>query len=126
MEWLLHYAKPDLDWDYAMATLVIRFIGVFVVMLVMQVALQLSTRVIKAVERRHAVATHPTEEPLVSLDVSATAEHEAELDGAVLAAIAVAVELDGRPSRAAPVSGGTAGSSPWVMAGRLHMLGRRG
>lgn len=125
MDWLLRYADPSIDWNYAMVTLVVRFIGVFIVMAVIQVALQAAARAVGFVETREARARAPkvTAEPVASLDISAIAEGEAALDAAAVAAIGLVLERESgaRPTAAVPARP-PAGPSPWAMAGRLQHL----
>lgn len=133
MDWLFAYADPTIDWDYAMITLVVRFIGVFVVMAAVQVAMQSASRAIQAVESRtarnkaaKAAAAAPA--PMMSLDISAIAEGEAALDGRTVAAIGLALSLEAeqkaaaarRRSAAAHPAGAKA--SAWGLSARLRGL----
>ena len=130
MEWLLQYADPSIDWPYAMITLIVRFIGVFLVMLVMQVALQIAARVVKRIEAPEedaapatAPAPAPSEEPVKSLDVTAIARSKPEVEGAIAAAIGLALEIESqKPARLPTVPG--SGPSSWAVAGRLRQLNR--
>lgn len=54
MDWLLQYTDPSIDWGYAMSTLVVRFLGVFVVLGIVQAAIQVASRVIGAIEGQAA------------------------------------------------------------------------
>lgn len=119
MNWLFHYADPTIDWDYAMVTLVVRFIGVFIVMAVIQVALQLSSRLVAVVESRSAPAEATVAAPAAT---TAIAPQETALDEATAAAIAMALALEARAGSVPPAPGTT---SPWGVAGRLQQL-RRG
>ena len=60
MDWLLQYADPSIDWGYASVTLIVRFIGVVVVMFVMQVALQVSSRIIGVIDARARACSSST------------------------------------------------------------------
>lgn len=141
MDWLFARADPTIDWNYAMITLVVRFIGVFVVMAVVQVAMQAASRAIQAVESRTALraaaataAASPSAAPaaspmpMMSLDVSAMADGDAVLDGRTVAAIGLALSLEAeqeaaaarRLSAAAQGLGGKA--SAWRLSGRLRGL----
>jgi hypothetical protein len=119
MDWLFRYADPTIDWNYAMITLLVRFIGVFIVMLVMQLALQASSRILRLYERRgESTGASPAvaafEEPLAEA---------AGIEDAELAAIALALALEARPPVAAALESG-AGPSPWSVAGRMQQLQR--
>jgi phage tail sheath gpL-like len=79
MDWLFQYTDPSVDWDFAMSTLVVRFVGVFVVMGIVQVAIQGASRVIGAVEARGAERASATADEVAAAipavpDLSATAE----------------------------------------------------
>lgn len=129
MDWLFAYTDPTIDWEYAMLTLVVRFIGVFVVMALVQVALQTASHVIRRIEARsarHAAAAKPTP-AVVSLDVSSIAAHEAELDGPAVAAIGLALALEAGAGAAAtggrsPGATVPARASAWGMSARLRGL----
>jgi hypothetical protein len=124
MDWLLTFADPTIDWNYAMVTLVVRFIGVFVVMFVMQVALQVSSYAVQRVESRGAetaaaggVAVPP---PVVKAGEPAEPT-PAVSDEATAAAIGLALALE---MRAAASTAAGAAPSSWAVAGRLTQLNR--
>jgi hypothetical protein len=119
MDWLLRYSDPSIDWTYAMVTLVVRFIGVFIVMFVMQLALQASSRLLRVYERRGQVAPAPAAD---AAPVAAHPPSAAVIEDAELAAIALALSLEARPAPA-PFPQGE-GPSPWAVAGRLQQLQR--
>jgi hypothetical protein len=136
MDWLLTYADPNLDWPYALSTLLVRFIGVFVVMFVMQVAMQASALAVRWWENREARAPAPLAAPsapaaaapvsmqgvIDDASVAAAALAVAASDEAVVAAVAAALAIEARPSARGE---GAAGSpSPWAVAGRLQQLHR--
>ena len=120
MDWLLQHTDPSVNWSYALITLVVRFVGVFVVMLVMQVALQLSARVIRMIETRGV--DDSTDQPVASLDVSALAKNQAPIDWRIIAAIGLAFDLEAqaRVRRGSP----TVLPSSWTVSGRLRQFGR--
>jgi len=121
MDWLLQYSDPSIDWSYAMITLVVRFVGVFVVMLVMQVALQASAQAVRWIESRPRPGSNDAPpEPVRSLEISAAAKRQVELDASVVAAIGLALELESR-ARSRPKAAGD-GPSSWAMAGRMRQL----
>lgn len=122
MDWLFRFADPSIDWNYAMVTLVVRFIGVFVVMAVVQVALQASSLVIHRIEARTAAPAQVEAQEVVSLDLSAIAAGDAETDGATVAAIALALALDEQKGRAAVAPPSTGRPSAWAIAGRMRSL----
>ncbi len=116
MDWLLRFADPTIEWDYALITLTVRFVGVFVVMFVMQVALQASARLVQRIERRRKALVAAT------LAAPTPFDEEAEPDGATAAAIGLALALEGR--RPAP-GVAASGSSSWAIAGRMQRLHRQ-
>lgn len=129
MDWLFTYTDPSIDWNYASVTLVVRFIGVFIVMALVQVALQAASHVIHRIESRPAAPSgSPVAAPVMSsLNLPARSGHEDEFDGAAVAAIGLALSVEAaqrsaasRRAQAAPAS--TGGTSAWGMAGRLRGL----
>ena len=139
MDWLFTYADPTIDWDYAMITLVVRFIGVFFVMFVMQVAMQLSARAVRYIEARgEAVPAGAGAAPVAAAaGASAPADESgaAAADGATIAAIGAA--LQGADSTTAAAIGlalsletharpdtMSDSTSSWAAAGRLQQLTR--
>jgi hypothetical protein len=121
-DWLFYFADPTIDWDYAVVTLFVRFIGVFGVMVIMQAALQLAAVGVHRYEARGAAAAAAAVMPL-SGEISADSEQLLAAEGgedSVIAAIALALEIEGRRTPQHVVDG----SSPWAMAGRLQQLSR--
>jgi hypothetical protein len=114
MDWLVRYADPTLDWSYALVTLVVRFAGVFVVMLVMQAALQVAAAAVARIERRRRRAAPPP-------PAAARPRADAGLDDDVVAAIGLALALEGGGAPTAP----SPRVSPWVIAGRMESLAPR-
>jgi len=126
-DWLFSGVLPEVaeQWDYAMITLVVRFIGVFVVMAIMQVALQASARGVKALEKRQAnkgpSPSTPAASAPVLFEVDAPTTTEAGLDAATLAAIGLALALESRQ----PVAGATVGGpTVWSAGWRMRQLPR--
>jgi len=118
MEWLFAYVRPDIDWHYALVTLVVRFSGVFVVMAVIQVALQAASFAVRVLERYQRAPTI-TPEP-VAADI---VQDEAGVDEETAAVIGLALELEARKApRELPVPARL--GSAWSMAGRIEQLGR--
>ncbi|MFN2376794.1 MAG: hypothetical protein ABR538_09670 [Candidatus Binatia bacterium] len=132
MDWLFTYADPTIDWNYAMITLVVRFIGVFVVMAVVQIAMQTASKGIRIVETRAAQkaagGAPAVAAPMMSLDISAIADGDAILDGRTVAAIGLALSMEAeqktaaarRLSAASHPSGARA--SAWGLSARLRGL----
>ncbi len=118
MDWLFAYARPDIDWNYALVTLTVRFAGVFVVMAVMQVALQAASFGVRMLERYHrrlAVTPEP-----VAGDIL---KDEAGIDEETAVAIGLALDLELRKAPGELPVPSRAGSA-WSMAGRMEQLGR--
>ncbi len=124
MDWLFQYADPSIDWDYAMITLIVRFIGVFFVMLAMQVALQVSSRVVQRIEAKETAGVGATSQaPPAGAPppAPAVAAVEDDLDEITAAAIGAALAMETR----APAGRANAGdASAWAVAGRLQQLNR--
>ena len=124
-DWLFTYTDPSIDWDYAMITLVVRFIGVFLVMGVMQVALQVSSRVVRRIESRAEAA--PAAPAAVIAATAAGPESPNEVadgvDAVTAAAIGLALALEQRSTSGTTIAP-VASTSAWAAAGRLHQLNR--
>ena len=120
MDWLFTFADPTIDWDYAMITLVVRFIGVFFVMAAMQVALQVSSMVIRRIEAPAEVAAAATVVTAPSDTPPAAAAVEEGVDELTAAAIGLALALESRPAAGASDATTTA----WASAGRIQQLNR--
>jgi hypothetical protein len=122
MDWLTQYADPSLDWNEALIMLVVRFIGVFVVMLAMQVTLVAAARGVRFVEARGAAGSAGGPVARVSASSRAAAPATVEtVDDATVAAIGVALALErGRGHATVPQR-----SSSWGTAGRMAQLDRQ-
>jgi hypothetical protein len=118
MDWLFRFADPSIEWSYAFITLMVRFIGVFVVMFVMQIALQVAAFAVRRIEGVQVDAGGPAAEPVRAAPPPAVLP--SEVDEGTVAAIGLALALE---SRVAPPP--AAGTSPWAAAGRLAQLDRR-
>lgn len=120
-DWLFTFTDPTIDWNYAMVTLVVRFIGVFVVMAFMQVALQISSRIVRQIEGRREAAAAPHLAVPAGEPASTHAVVEA-VDVLTAAAIGTALALE---TGAATVGATTeAAGSTWALAGRMRQLQR--
>ena len=120
MDWLLHFANPSTDWDYASVALVVRFIGVFGTVLFIQLAMQLSSRVVRQLERAQP-ATGPITPPAPASPPLAPVVQPARLDDATAVAIGLALALEAQEA-AQPSTGGP---SAWAIAGRMQQLTRQ-
>ena len=128
-DWLLAGVLPEVadQWQYATVTLVVRFIGVFVVMGVMQLALQASAAAVRAFEKRPAGPAHSNPAPVATIptEVVASTSKESALDDATVAAIGLALALESRqPSAASPIGGSSTWSSAWRMRQLPRSTGR--
>jgi hypothetical protein len=119
MDWLLQFALPDTDWDYWATALIMRFIGVFGVMAVMQLALMGASAAIQTIDRRRREPA-PVLPPGAA--TAAPVAVEAGIDDATGAAIALAMDLEARPATADLSRGGE--TSSWAIAGRMAQLQR--
>jgi hypothetical protein len=123
LEALTQYARPDIDWPFALITLTFRFFAVFFVLGLIQVGLQISSRVLRRIEAQPAgaAAVAGAAAPAPSAPAAkpaATAATATGVDDETAAAIAVALDLEQRPAaRKAPPAAGT---SAWTAAGRAH------
>ena len=124
MDWLFRFADPSIDWHYAMATLLVRFIGVFAVMIVMQIALQIAAAVVRQIEKPGEPAL-PGGAPAALAEIGAPTEppvvEEEGLDGATAAAIGLALALSHGAAVPEPPPPPT---TPWATSGRAQQLHR--
>lgn len=117
----------ELPWGFIMSTLFIRFVGVFIVLAILLVAMRLLgaivSRIVSRQEARGA-QKHGEETPATGLaEVSEREAGEEELVAAIGAAIAVAMESEQKSAAPHAHTGITAGS--WTMAGRVALMNRR-
>jgi hypothetical protein len=120
LEWITSGAQPDLDWGYALITLVFRFVAVFFVLWLIQLGMQLSARVIRRIEAGEAATTADRERRVGEGAPTATPDG---IDAKTIAAIGVALELDSLPEAVRIED--QRGPSAWSLAGRAHQLTRR-
>ncbi len=117
----------ELEWGYIMATLIIRFVGVFVVLAILLVAMQILGKIVsRIVADREAKTPERQEEdtpPITLADAPEQEVGEEELVAAMGAAIAFAMESEQRAVAPLTHAGITAGS--WAMAGRSAMMNAR-
>ena len=125
--------EPAFSWSYALSTLFIRFFGIFLVLGILQIALQVSGRVFRVMdERREAkdtVKTAPVvkEVPGTPAAVeSTTTEDKEDGEAKVAAAIGVALHLyaaeKAAASRGAAAANIESFATGWRVAGRLSQL----
>jgi len=116
-ETLTSLTQPDLDWGYALRTLLLRFVAVIVVLWLIQITIQLSSRLLRRLEGRaggRPDASLPSRIPVP------TPTGGLPISPRVAAAIALAIALEQR-------SGGLRiaddrQESPWASAGRSAQL----
>jgi sodium pump decarboxylase gamma subunit len=117
----------ELPWGYIMGTLFIRFIGVFVVLAILMVAMQLLGRIVsRIVDKEKAGDAKEKHRKESVLDLAEHAEGDPDLEEAVAAigaAIAAAMESETR-AVTPPGQTGVAADS-WAMAGRMALMNRR-
>ena len=117
----------ELPWDYIMGTLLIRFVGVFFVLAILMIAMQILGRIVsRIVEREEAGGAkrqHQEESLLDLAEHSKSNLDEEEMVAAIGATIAAAMESEKR-TLAPPEQTGVAADS-WAMAGRMTLMNRR-
>jgi len=117
MDWLLQNTHPSVDWNYALITLMIRFIGVFIILSFIQIALQIASRSVRFFENRKARKT--TAEVADEVDFRQTEETSEAIDTATIAAIGMALALE---SQTQGKSSGAPRSAAWSIAGRMNQV----
>jgi hypothetical protein len=117
----------DTFWGYAIGTLIIRFFGVFLVLGVLQVGMQVASRVFRFVEKRAARAVVQAPSVVAAAPLEPEAEMApAEIDRHTAAAIAMALHLHfshQRPAERLQLSSPEVSS--WSLHGRGLTMGER-
>lgn len=117
----------ELPWGFIMSTLLIRFVGVFIVLAILLVAMQLlGTIVSRIISRQKARGTQKRKEETPAAALAEVPEREAgeeEIVATIGAALAVAMESEQKSAAPHAHTGITAGS--WAMAGRVALMNRR-
>ncbi len=121
----------NLDWGLIMSTLVIRFVGVFLVLFVVMIGMMILGKVVSTMVARQearesdeqaneppalAPALAPAEEPELKIA-------EEEVVAAIGAALAVVMEQGGRIGAMAAPAGAETG--PWASLGRTAQMSAR-
>ena len=115
LETITQYAQPDIDWEYALITLVYRFFAVFAVLWLIQAGMQVSAYFIKKSE---ASATKGDATASSTAAATETPTSDAGTpDDLTLAAIGVARELESHPEAFRVADDRRA--STWAVAGRV-------
>lgn len=123
-EILLICGPMDTFWGYAIGTLVIRFFGVFLVLGVLQVGMQVASRVFRLLEARTARAK--TEAAAAVAPPPSELEGAPSVDAGIAAAIALALQLHLSAQEARqPLQLSTTGVSAWTLHGRDRIMGER-
>ena len=118
MDWLLQNTDPSIDWNYALITLMIRFIGVFFILLFIQIALQIASRSVRVFEgRKERKTIGEGEGEVLSQQVDETSQ---AIDTATIAAIGMALALESRNTQG--TSANAQRSAAWSIAGRMNQV----
>ncbi len=116
-----------LDWGLIMSTLVIRFIGVFVVLIVLMLGMTILGKIVSSmVARQEAREAQGQEDDPPAIALAEEPEREVgeeELVAAIGAAIAMAIEAEGKIVAPTAQQGTPAGS--WAVAGRTTQMSAR-
>ena len=117
----------NLDWGMIMSTLIIRFVGVFIVLAVVMIGMIVLGKVVSALVSRQEAREAEEQEPKPSaVALAEKPEREAgeeEVVAAIGAALALAIELE-QKAIVIPAHGGIIAGS-WAMAGRVAQIGAR-
>ena len=116
----------ELPWGYIMSTLIIRFVGVFIVLAILMVAMQILgavvSRLVARQESRNAKELEREKEPISLAESPELESREEELAAAIGAALAFSME---RAPYRQPVPSETVANGSWALAGRMALMGRR-
>jgi hypothetical protein len=115
----------DTFWGYAIGTLVIRFFGVFLVLMVLQIGMQVASRIFRLLEAR-ATRARAAAAAAVAAPASASEGAPQPVDAGVAAAIALALQLHLAAGRHGEVLQLERGEVPaWTLHGRERIMGER-
>jgi len=124
-EIVLICAPMDTFWGYAIGTLVIRFFGVFLVLMVLQIGMQVASRIFRLLETR-ATRARAAAAAAVAAPASASEGAPQPVDAGVAAAIALALQLHLAAGRHGEVLQLERGEVPaWTLHGRERIMGER-
>jgi Na+-transporting methylmalonyl-CoA/oxaloacetate decarboxylase gamma subunit len=115
----------ELPWGYILSTLVIRFVGVFIVLAILMVGMQLLGAVVSrlvAMQEAKRSRDLPQEKKVALAESPELESREEELAAAIGAALAFSMES---VTHAQPVSQRTGVDGSWALAGRVALMGRR-
>lgn len=117
----------ELPWGFIMSTLVIRFVGVFIVLAILMVGMQalgaVVSRMVARQESGHSRTIEPDAQTVTLAEPPESSAGEEEAAAAIGAALALAMESERAAVLSERFAGVTAGS--WVMAGRVAQMSRR-
>jgi Na+-transporting methylmalonyl-CoA/oxaloacetate decarboxylase gamma subunit len=116
-------APMDTFWGYAIGTLVIRFFGVFLVLVVLQIGMQVASRIFRRIETRAARAKEGATVAVPSTELGGGLD---SADAGVAAAIALALHMHLSAERAGQVVQLRRQEvSAWTLHGRERIMGER-
>ena len=117
----------NLDWGYILGTLVIRFVGVFVVLVILMIGMMILGKVVSTlVARQEARDAEDDDKDPHAIEFAEEPEREVgeeEIVAAIGAALAMSMESEHPLLAPASLGGITAGS--WSAAGRAAQMGAR-
>jgi Na+-transporting methylmalonyl-CoA/oxaloacetate decarboxylase gamma subunit len=117
----------ELPWGYIMSTLVIRFVGVFIVLAILMVGMQVLgsvvSRLVSGQEARAAEARRREAHAVALAEAPERETGEEEIVAAMGAAIAVAMAASRQPI--SPPAHPDVTARSWAMAGRVALMNRR-
>lgn len=115
-----------LPWGYVLSTLIIRFVGVFIVLAILMIAMQVLGAVVsRLVASQEAKKSKRVEREKETLALAESPELEAG-EEEVAAAIGAAIAFSMEPAYSArPVPQETVTNGTWALAGRMALMSRR-
>lgn len=117
----------NLDWGQILGTLMIRFVGVFVVLLVLMFGMMILGKIVSTlVERQEAKKSESVKTGPHTIALAEEPERQAgeeEIVAAIGAAIAMSMESE--RMILAPAAFGGVGAGSWATAGRATQMGSR-
>jgi Na+-transporting methylmalonyl-CoA/oxaloacetate decarboxylase gamma subunit len=117
----------ELPWAYIMFTLIIRFVGVFIVLAVLMGGMYLLGFVVsRLIARQEEKKAEKHEQDEESIPLAEEPERDVD-EEEIVAAIGAAIAMSAEPQHAAATSPakGAAMAGAWAMAGRTTQMNRR-
>ncbi|MCA9772329.1 MAG: hypothetical protein KC466_07965 [Myxococcales bacterium] len=126
-KWGIFWTHPCVDWGHGVVALMIRLVGIFVLLALVQIGMQTASFFIMRFEGGKSRRTGPKAgaTPPAPKAAPATPDAAAGVSGAVVAAIAAALEMESGVGVLPDEVLASSGSTSWSYAGRAASMNAR-